>query len=149
MTEAADGVLQCAGVFEVIIPADWRAEGTPGETYVIEPKDGRDIEVNLSVYRPEPQARMPAEALVRDFAQQLGVPDVDALAVKVVVERRQERAFATTFAAGRMWFIAQLWFGKALVLATANVPPGEPSLFREAENLVASIAPHSRRRFRR
>lgn len=137
------GLLECAGVFELVVPAGWRVTGVPGKSYDLSAPPWLEVGVNISVYDDaDPYVRPEVAEMVRHFGAHVGVEGDEELAVVLVPgPGAQQRAFARFRTVDREWFVGALQFPGAYLLATANGPLGNTTALDTGEALVASIAP--------
>jgi hypothetical protein len=50
----ATPILECRGVFELVVPDGWAVTGDPGSYYELAPAEGEDLAINISVHSPIP-----------------------------------------------------------------------------------------------
>lgn len=146
------GILECENVFQLVVPDGWTVTGTPGRSYDLAAPAGQDLAVTISVYdRAAPAFRDKSAAdLVLQFAASAGAEFPDSLQVVAPSEKGQERAFVKFAAGERQVLGAVLLFDQSAILASTNTA-GTQRDFEVGEQLMASIAPHSKKRglFRR
>jgi hypothetical protein len=139
-------ILECPGVFQVVLPDGWVVRAREPVEYDIE-APGVDAAITITVFPKPTDGRDSADA-VRSFARSLGVGSADSLAVVTPTSRGQDRSFASVSIAGGHWFIGCLFFKRDFVLATFNTKSDDADVFHRGEMIIASIAP-MRRRFLR
>jgi len=143
-------ILDCEGVFEVVLPEGWRAWGGPDRSYDASPDQG-DLGINISILDPERLQGQSPEHLVRTFARTAGLDPAGADELPVVVVTADEhppqtRHFASFATEDRAWFVGLLLFPGGTVLATSNCSVADEEAFKTGEQIVASIAPLPERR---
>jgi hypothetical protein len=133
-------ILECPGIFEVVLPDRWTAWGSDDREYDITPDDGPDVAINITVL---PKAPRGADSTVaaRQFAKKLGIVAADQLVVPTRRQWGQQRSFLKVAVDGRRWFIACLFFRHGFVLATVNTATDSEDVFAEAERILMSIVP--------
>lgn len=69
------GILECDGVFQVVLPDGWTVTGKPGDYYDVVPPADQDLAVNISVYPVSKAIRAEGSAqLLRRFVASTGAP---------------------------------------------------------------------------
>lgn len=137
-------ILECPEVFELVLPDGFRVFGEPGR-YDIEPPEGMDLGLNISVYSPV-SSEMQSEGatdLLTDFVGWIR-GDVEDLQIANPPGDGQ-RAFTFFNAEERDWFAGFLLLPGGAVLATANTASGNEALHL-GKRLIASIYPIKPRR---
>ena len=138
-------ILDCEGVFEVVLPEGFQAWEGPNRSFDASPDQG-DLGINISILDPERLQDQSPEHLVRTFARTAGLDAAGAEELPVVVVTAddpppQHRHFASFATEDRAWFVGLLLFPGGTVLATSNCSVADEDAFKTGEQIVASIAP--------
>ncbi|KRC64329.1 hypothetical protein ASE12_05825 [Aeromicrobium sp. Root236] len=139
-------LLECKGVFELVLPDGWTVVGNPGSYYEATPSEGTDRAVNISVYPISEAMRERGTAgMLRMLVGSSGFPAADDLDVATIPDVDQERSFATYVGAGHDCFAGFLFFSGGAVAATGVVASGDDEGFDEVRKIVAMIAPAAKK----
>jgi hypothetical protein len=136
-------ILECKGVFELVLPDGWAVVGNPGSYYEVTPPNDEDLAINISVYSPipEPMRERGTADMLRQFVSSSGFQETEDLHIGTIPDADQERSFTWFAHEGRDWFAGFLFFKGGAVVASANVAGGDAEAFRKVEAIVAMIAP--------
>jgi hypothetical protein len=141
-------ILECEGVFEVVLPEGWQAFEEAGESYDISPNQG-ELGINISILDPARVQGQEPDHLVRMFARTAGLAETEADELRVLTPDDpppQHRHFSSFATEDRAWFVGLLLFPGGAVLATSNCPVDDEQAAQTGERIVASIAPLPGRR---
>jgi hypothetical protein len=136
-------ILECQGVFEVVLPEGWRAWEHPGPAFDVSPDRG-ELGINITILDPPQTQSSTPDDLVRRFAQTAGLPATEAEGLQIVTPddpHAQRRHFTSFTSDGRAWFVGLLMFPGGTIIATSNCPATDRDAASTGERLIASIAP--------